>query len=122
MNACVKFINEDTENHPQWHAPCPDIIETLGIKQTTHDLTYYDKEGNIAAFDTSFICEACPGLIIRKDLIDSYLSKKNLKLIWIMLSEQQVQNSKGIGLENYKQWTGLCTYDGIKVSSNFYKI
>lgn len=45
MNACVKFINEDMENHPQWHAPCPDIIETLGIKQTTHDLTYYDKEG-----------------------------------------------------------------------------
>lgn len=122
MNACVKFIKEDMENHPQWHAPCPDIIETLGIKQTTHDLTYYDKEGNIAAFDTSFICKACPGLIIRKDLIDSYLSKKNLKLIWIMLSEQQVQNPKGIGLENYKQWTGLCTYDGIKVSSNFYKI
>ena len=122
MHACVKFINEDIDSHPQWRAPCPDIIETLGIKQTMHDFAYYDKEGNIAAYNTSFICETCSGLIIRKDLIDSYLCKKDLKLIWLMLSEQQLLKSNDIGLEGLRQWTGLCTYDGKKISSIFYPI
>ena len=122
MHACVKFINEDIDSRPEWHAPCPDIIETLELKQTKHDFTYYDKNDDIAAYDTGFINKTCPGLIIRKDLIDSYLQKKNLKLIWIMLSEQQLHNSDGIGLEDLKQWTGLCTYDGLKVLSSFYEI
>ena len=122
MHACVKFINENIDNRPEWHAPCPDIIETLELKQTKHDFTYYDKNDDIAAYDTGFINKTCPGLIIRKDLIDSYLQKKNLKLIWIMLSEQQLHNSDGIGLEDLKQWTGLCTYDGLKVLSSFYEI
>lgn len=122
MHACVKFINEDMDSRPEWHAPCPDIIETLELKQTKHDFTYYDKNDDIAAYDTSFINKTCPGLIIRKDLIDSYLQKKNLKLIWIMLSEQQLHNSDGIGLEDLKQWTGLCTYDGLKVLSSSYEL
>lgn len=122
MHACVKFINENIDNRPEWHAPCPDIIETLELKQTKHDFTYYDKNNDIAAYDTGFINKTCPGLIIRKDLIDSYLQKKSLKLIWIMLSEQQLHNSDGIGLEDLKQWTGLCTYDELKVLSSFYEI
>jgi len=97
------------ETSISYRIPCADFIETMGLKQKESDTFYYDSSDKLAAFDTYFT-QGVNGVVVRKDILDSYLEKKNNCLIWFVQAEKRSAASSGNGCE-IKAWEGLFYYD-----------
>lgn len=84
-----------------------------------NDGFYYDENGKLAAFDTKVI-QAYGGVVIRRDLLDIFLSKKKKKLIWILNSNKEIRNEK-MSLLSWEEWTGLFLYNK-SIEGDIYKL
>ena len=81
---------------------------------------YYDKNGKLAAFDTK-VTQHIGGVVIRKDLLDEFLRKRGLKIIWIADARKEVHNAD-LSISQSIEWTGLLTYGKEYVEGNIYRI
>ena len=102
------------------YVPCAEIIEMFNLKQQNNDNAYYDEQGKLASFDLRFSQEI-EGMVLRKDLLDSYLEKTKKKLIWILSGEKSINNTDGI-LHDWKSWTGMYLYKKDKIQEYVYMI
>ena len=103
-----------------WSVPCAELIELLQIGQLEEDGVYYDKNGKLAAFDTK-VTQHIGGVVIRKDLLDEFLRKRGLKIIWIADARKEVHNAD-LSISQSIEWTGLLTYGKEYVEGNIYRI
>lgn len=102
------------------YVPCSEIIEMFNLKQQNNDNAYYDEHGKLASFDLSFSQEI-NGMVIRKDLLDSYLEGTKKKLIWVLSGEKSIHNTDG-RLHNWMGWTGIYLYKKDKLQEHVYMI
>ena len=100
--------------------PCGKLIEEMQLKQILHDGYWCDETGEIVAFDTSLTHQNA-GFVVRKDLLDSFLSKTNLKLLWIVKGSNEVHGKKQ-HIVAESNWRGLWTYDNEKIQGKIKKI
>ena len=92
------------------YVPCYDIITKLHLKQGKHNCVYYDTNNDVAAFDAKFgQSQNC--LVIRKDLLNTYLEDSRLSLLWLVQAEKEY-HPQGIGISKYSNWEGVYTYNG----------
>ena len=65
----------------------------MKLRQLECDGFFYDSEGKLAAVDTDLTQNI--NSVVRKDILDVFLEKTGLNLVWIVSAE------KGIHLGNY---------------------
>lgn len=99
-----------------WSVPCAEIIESLGLEQKEYDGFYYDSNGNLAAFDTQ-LTQGSGGVVIRKNLLDEFLSKNEMDLIWIVQGGKEIHESD-LHISRWSDWEALYEYDSGKLTDN----
>lgn len=100
-------------------APCAEMIETLNLKQIRFDGFFYDSNRCLAAFDLRLTQEHdC--FVVRKDLLDSFLKKTDLKLIWLVNCQKElyITNSPPSQLN---KWQAVFYYESNVVKGELYK-
>ena len=103
-----------------WEVPCAKLIRDLKLKQMTEDGFYYDESGMLAAFDTE-ITQKQYGVVIRKDLLDTFLHKSNMKLIWLVQAQKEIHNSDG-SVSNWSDWEAAFSYAGDGINGEVRRI
>ena len=102
-----------------WSVPCLEIVETLGLSQVEYDGFYFDKDGQLAAFDTSKVQNYLKGrVVLRKDLLDQFLKERNLRLVWFVDAAKEIHDYSF----SHSSWSGLLTYDGDNIIGNVFKV
>ncbi len=100
--------------------PCGRLIKDMQLRQLESDGFYYDTFGKLAAFDLE-LTQKVNGVIVRKDILDSFLSKIKMKLVWLVRAEKQIQNVDS-SIKNWSTWEGVLTYEGDRVDGDVRKI
>lgn len=100
--------------------PCGKLIEEMQLKQILHDGYWCDETGEIVAFDTNLTHQNA-GVVVRKDILDSFLSKTNLKLLWIVKGSNEV-HGKNLHIVAESNWRGLWTYNNESIQGKIKKI
>ncbi|MCM1235863.1 MAG: hypothetical protein NC489_37705 [Ruminococcus flavefaciens] len=121
--ASVNFLWEEEYDASKneaisWYAPCAEIIEEMKLQYGKCDGAFYDENGAIAAFDTSVTNQQI-GIVIRKDLLDAFLTKKDYRLVWFVKASKEIHvTDHSIG--KYSDWTGLYSYEEDKIIGKLY--
>ena len=115
-----KEYDTSKEASISWSLPCAELIELLQLRQLEEDGFYYDKEGKLAAFDTS-LTQHIGGVVIRKELLDEFLRKSGLKIIWIVNARKEIHN-ENVSISRSNEWTGLLIYGKECVTGDIYRI
>ena len=101
------------------NVPCPMLIEQLNLHQEDIDGLYYDSSKRIAAFDLK-ISQEESGVVIRKSLLDDFLQKNNLKLIWFVRASKELHDGKDWAILRYSDRSGAYFYNNTDISSTIY--
>lgn len=107
------------DNTLSMNVPCPMLIEQLHLHQADIDGLYYDSNEKIAAFDLN-ISQKESGVVLRKDLLDAFLKKNNLKLIWFVRASKELHSGENLGILRYGDRSGAYFYNGAEIASNIY--
>ena len=70
-----------------------DLVNVLHLTQEKYDGYFYDSNKKLAAYDASLINKENDFLVLRKDLLDKFLSKTGLYLIWLTLLTKSTTTS-----------------------------
>lgn len=105
-----------------YYVPCKNLIQNMNLEYGELDGVFYDKNGSIASFDTSYIKNKNRGLVIRKDILDEFLKKKNYKLIYFVTAEKRIIDTKKYNTKNISEWTGTLEYNFKEVVGDIFKI
>lgn len=76
-----------------WRVPSMGLINVLHLTQEKYDGYFYDSNKKLAAYDASLINKENDFLVLRKDLLDEFLSKTGLHLIWFTLLTKSTTTS-----------------------------
>ena len=107
------------DNTLSMNVPCPRLIEQLHLHQADIDGLYYDSNEKIAAFDLN-ISQKESGVVLRKDLLDAFLKKNNLNLIWFVRASKELHSGEDLGILRYGDRSGAYFYNGTEITSNIY--
>ena len=107
------------DNTLSMNVPCPMLIEQLHLHQADIDGLYYDSNKKIAAFDLN-ISQKESGVVLRKDLLDAFLKKNNLNLIWFVRASKELHSGEDLGILRYGDRSGAYFYNGTEITSNIY--
>ncbi len=78
--------------------PAKFIIDQMKLTQNFTDGRFFDKNGELVAFDPSVFNENVPRhVFIRKDKLIDFLIRKNYTLFWTLLGEKNLIGGGGIG-------------------------
>ena len=72
--------------------PCGELIATMKLRQIEADGFWYDTDGKLAAFDTD-LTQKINSVVVRKDILDAFLKKTGLQLVWLVDAEKEIHNS-----------------------------
>ena len=100
--------------------PCAKIINTMHLKQLDREGFFYNSNHEIVAFDTN-LTQDVNAVVIRKDVLDEFLAKTNMKLIWIMDAEKEVDRQSH-DMVKWSEWEGVFVYEGDFVSGEFKRL
>lgn len=73
--------------------PRAELIEPLGLRWTGIGGDFVDAAGVLAAFDPTVQASGPGALLLRKDLVNEFLIRKNLALCWIVIGEKEILSS-----------------------------
>lgn len=118
--SCGSEYDASNGDITSWEVPCAKLIKDLKLKQMSEDSFYYDESGNLAAFDTE-ITQKQHGVVIRKDLLDTFLHKSNMKLIWLVQAQKEIYNSDG-SISNWSDWEAVFSYTGDGIDGEIRRI
>lgn len=104
------------EDALSWNVPCAMLIETLHLQQLEADGFYFDSDGKLAAFDVD-LTQNLNCIVVRKDLLDSFISSSGMELIWLMKSEKEIHASDRSILQ-WSEWEALFTYEKDRIDGS----
>lgn len=89
--------------------PCGILIKRMGLRQMDSDGFFYDAEGKLAAFDTE-LTQKVNSVVVRKDIIDSFLSQTGLKLVWLVDAEKEI-HAGNYSIISRSDWEAVFVYE-----------
>lgn len=100
--------------------PCAKLIEEMGLKQHALDGFWYDEKGILAAFDTYLTTEKAKGVVVRKDILDSFLQKTGLVLVWIVEAAKEIFDANSC--QNRSDWEAVFVYGKEEISGDVHRL
>ena len=97
-----------------WWMPCTELIKGLELHREECDCAFYDKEHRIAVFDLRFT-HNCEAVALRQDLLDEFLKKIGMRLVWFVQAEKCIQNEEPHINKAYKEMIGFYYYNRKKI-------
>ncbi len=89
--------------------PCKKLIEMMELRQLEADGFFFDKDGKLAAFDTN-LTQKIDSVVVRKDILDSFISQSGLKLVWLVDAEKEIY-AEDYSNVNRSNWEAVFTYE-----------
>ncbi len=100
--------------------PCGKLIDMMGLRQLEADGFFYDKEGKLAAFDTD-LTQKVNSVVVRKDIMDSFLSQTDLKLVWLVDAEKEIHNGD-YSISSWSDWEAVYIYEGDRITGEIHRL
>ena len=100
--------------------PCGRLIEEMGLRQLEEDGFFYDKDGKLAAFDTD-LTQKINSVVVRKDILDGFLSKTGMKLVWLVDAEKEIHNGDYSPM-TWSDWEAVYVYEGDHISGEMHRL
>lgn len=98
------------ENAISQSLPCFKLIEIMSLRQQQEDGFYYDSNGMLAAFDTD-LTQKINSVVVRKDVLDTFLGKTGMKLVWLVDAEKEI-HARDYSITKWSDWEAVFTYEG----------
>ena len=92
----------------------------MKLRQIEADGFWYDTDGKLAAFDTD-LTQKINSVVVRKDILDAFLKKTGLQLVWLVDAEKEIHNSD-YSISSWSDWEAVFIYDGNIVSGNIHRL
>lgn len=108
--------------------PSKHIVDMMGLTQNFVDGRFFDRSGEIVAFDPSVFCENAPNcVLIRKDKLCNFLKRGGYTLFWILQGEKSILGGESEQSHGWLKIYGLFILDEMECriigrKSSFYKI
>lgn len=99
--------------------PAGNIIQEMELYEKSMDGIYYYDE-KIAAFDLSVIGNEHSELVIRKDILDKYMKKTNVKLFWTIVGEKQY--FLGDHNQKWQRREGYFVYESMAINGHIHLV
>lgn len=61
------------------------------------------------------------GVVIRKDLLDSFLEQKGLKLVWLARLQKEIHNVD-FTIANESEWEAVLVYESNSIAGKFIRM
>ncbi len=90
--------------------PCAKLIEMMNLRQQQADGFYYDSNGMLAAFDTD-LTQKINSVVVRKDILDTFLGKTGMKLVWLVDAEKEI-HAGDYSITKWSDWEAVFIYEG----------
>ena len=100
--------------------PCGKLINMMGLRQIEADGFFYDKNGKLAAFDTG-LTQKINSVVVRKDILDCFLSQTGLKLVWLVDAEKGI-HAGDYTLTNWSDWEAVYIYESDHISGDIHRL
>lgn len=100
--------------------PCANLIETMNLKQQKADGFYFDSNGILAAFDTD-LTQEINSVVVRKDILDTYLDKTGMKLVWLVDAEKEI-HAADYSITKWSEWESVFIYEGSDITGEILKL
>lgn len=100
--------------------PCAKLIEVMGLRQIVADGFFFDPEGKLAAFDTG-LTQKVNSVVVRKDIIDGFLIKTGMKLVWLVDAEKEI-HVEDYSIANWSEWEAVFTYEGDHIAGKIHRL
>ncbi len=108
------------ENAISQSLPCSKLIETMSLRQQQEDGFYYDSNGILAAFDTDLI-QKVNSVVVRKDILDTFLSKTGMKLVWLVDAEKEI-HAGDYSITKWSDWEAVFIYEGDGIAGEVHRL
>lgn len=112
-----KEYDASQEETTSFLIPTGEIIHAMNLYEKDTDGVYYWKN-EVVAMDLSIIGHERGELIIRKDILDKYLSMNNMKLFWAIAGEKQY--FLGEYNQKWQRKEGYYIYDKKDIKGNIF--
>lgn len=96
--------------------PCAKFIEEMELTQLSSDGFLYDKDGKLAAFDTN-LTQKMRRVVVRKDILDSFLEKTGMQLVWLVDAEKEI-HADDHTIASWSDWEGMYIYKNGEISGD----
>ena len=100
--------------------PCALLLEKMNLRQMTADGFYFDSDGNLAAFDTD-LTQNVNSVVVRKDILDEFLEKIGMKLVWLCKGEKEI-HSGDYTVSEWTDWEGVYVYGGDHITGEMRRL
>ena len=100
--------------------PCAKLIEVMGLRQMVADGFFYDPEGKLAAFDTD-ITQKVNSVVVRKDILDGFLAKTGMKLVWFVDAEKEI-HAVNYYVEKWSEWEAVYIYNIDHIAGDIHRL
>lgn len=100
--------------------PCGELIQTMGLRQIESDGFFYDIDGKLAAFDTD-LTQEINSVVVRKDILDSFLSQKGLNLIWLVDAQKEI-HVEDYSTSSCSDWEAVYIYEGDHIAGDIHRL
>ncbi len=100
--------------------PCAELIEVMNLRQQQADGFYYDSNGRLAAFDTD-LTQKINSVVIRKDILDTFLDKTGMKLVWLIDAEKEI-HAGDYSITKWSDWEAVFIYEGDDITGEIRRL
>lgn len=100
--------------------PCAKLIEIMNLRQQQEDGFYYDSNGMLAAFDTN-LTQKVNSVVVRKDILDTFLGKNGMKLVWLVDAEKEI-HARDYSIAKWNDWEAVFTYEGDGIAGEIHRL
>ena len=101
-----------------YSVPCGELIKEMQLIQMREDGFYYDCNRQLAAYDANLV-QGIKSVIIRKDILDGYLEKTGLKLVWLIEAGKEIFDEC---ITARSEWEALFIYNGNDIDGELHRI
>ncbi len=108
------------ENAISQSLPCFKLIEIMSLRQQQEDGFYYDSNGMLAAFDTD-LTQKVNSVVVRKDILDTFLSKTGMKLVWLVDAEKEI-HAGDYSITKWSDWEAVFIYEGDSIAGEIHRL
>ncbi len=76
--------------------PCEWLVEKLGLNWGGDKAKFFNRHGDLVAFDPSLHTEGPSALLVNKKILTDFLSDSDYDLLWVIQGEKRISDGKEI--------------------------